>query len=130
MANVLDTNTLTRFLTFDDPRKALAVKRLLENSDEDLLVPDVLLAEIVWLLGSFYKQTRKDIVEKLNILLSIGVLQINREIILQTLNNFSKYNISWVDAYACALVQLGQAGGIYSYDRGIDKVPDVKRLEP
>lgn len=130
MLRVLDTSALTRYLTLDDPSKANAVRLLLKSSKDELLLPDVLVAEQVWLLGSFYKVTKKDIGERIEGLLSIKKIKMNRNIITHTLSIFVNFNISWVDAYACALVQLGEASGIYSYDRGIDKIPGVKRLEP
>lgn len=130
MAKILDTSALTRFLTYDDPRKATAVKKLLKGSKEELLLPDVLIAELVWLLGSFYKMTRDDIGDRLTGLFAIETLKINRAVIFQTLEIYKNINISWIDAYACALVQSGEADGIYSYDKGISRVSGIKRLEP
>jgi len=129
MSKILDTSTITRYLTYDDPKKAEAVRNLLKNPKTELLIPDVIIAELVWLLGSFYKMTKKNIADRLDGLLAIETLKINRVLISQTLGIYKSINISWIDAYTCAIVQLGEADGIYSYDRGI-KVPNVKRLEP
>lgn len=130
MAKVLDTSTLTRYLTYDDPQKAEAVRTLLKKTKDELLLPDVIIAELVWLLGSFYKMTNEEISERLNGLLAIRTLKINRSLISRTIEVYGSIHISWIDAYACALVQLKEANGIYSYDKGLSKIPGVKRQEP
>lgn len=130
MGSVLDSNTLLRFFTNDDPQKAEAVEKLLKRPRRDLLLPDVLVSEVIWTLTSFYKLPRVKVVEEFKSIFGLAVIRANKTLLLQALENYTTYNIDWVDAYACALVQVGEAESIYSYDSDIDKVSDVKRLMP
>jgi predicted nucleic-acid-binding protein len=69
---VIDTNLLVRYLTDDEPSKANEVKRLLLTAAEGkikLLIPSVVTAELVWVLQSFYKLERGEIVPLLSAIL-------------------------------------------------------------
>ncbi len=58
----LDTNVIIRILTHDDPAQLAAIGRLFEsNPDETFLVPDVVLAEVVWTLRATYRWERTQI---------------------------------------------------------------------
>ena len=55
MARFLDTNILVRYLIRDDEEKALACLTLLERAgrgEEKLVTSDLVIAEVVWVLGS------------------------------------------------------------------------------
>ena len=55
---VLDTNLLVRYLTEDEPAKADAVENLLDKASRGevrLVIPSVVMAELVWVLESFYR---------------------------------------------------------------------------
>lgn len=127
---ILDTNLLIRFLTFDNAEKAQKVESLLKTSKNKLYLSDVALAEIVWVLKSVYEQEKEEIITKLRSLLTIPKIKVNGKVISQALNNYECHNIGWIDAYLFALVQTGKYQGIYSYDRSLDRISDVKRLEP
>lgn len=69
---VIDTNLLVRYLTEDEPSKAGEVKRLLLAAAEGkikLLIPSVVLAEMVWVLQSYYNLERGETVPLLNAIL-------------------------------------------------------------
>ena len=86
---VIDTNLLVRYLTEDDPSKANDVRRLLLKAAQGevrLLVPSVVIAELVWVLESFYRLERSRIVPLLNVVLSgintyflVENIKLNRE---------------------------------------------------
>jgi predicted nucleic-acid-binding protein len=83
---VIDTNLLVRYLTEDDPSKANDVKRLLLRAAQDeirLLIPSVVIAELVWVLQSFYKLERREIVPLLKAILhthGVEVTEMGRSI--------------------------------------------------
>lgn len=130
MSLILDTNILIRYLTGDDPQKAIAVEKLLKSSPVKLTLPDVAVAEMVWVLVSVYKQTREEITNHINALMKLPTIKINQKLIEQTLLNFADKKLGWVDAYLLALIQLGKHKGIYSYDQYFDKIPQSNRREP
>ena len=128
--NLLDTNLIIRFLTADDPKKALKVKRLLSRGGQ-IFIPDMVFAEIAWVLNTAYGINREEIYNKLKSLLNLNAVRCDKILILLTLENYHNYSfLSFVDAYLAALVQRKQSKSFYSYDRDFDKVKGVKRIEP
>jgi len=54
----LDANIFIRYLTNDEPAKADRVEKLLDQAakgKERLMTTEMVLAEVVWVLESFYK---------------------------------------------------------------------------
>ncbi len=127
---LLDTNLIIRYLTEDDKKKATAVEELLKKPESKLYLVDVAIAEIIWVLKSVYGENREEVVKKLRILLSSTTIKYNKEVITQTLKNYEEKNIGWVDAYLAALIQVGKYKALYSYDKGLDKIPGIRRIEP
>src|SRR5207245_5310987 len=58
----LDTNVLIRHLTGDPPAQARRATAFLAAADE-LLVPDLIVAEVVFVLESFYEVERAQVAE-------------------------------------------------------------------
>ncbi len=65
----LDTNVLVRLITRDDPGQARAVDALLSTPDETFFLPDLVLAELAWVLARSYGFSRDEIMEVLAALL-------------------------------------------------------------
>lgn len=61
----LDTNILVRLITRDDPEQAVAVDALLSSPDETFFLPDIVLAELAWVLARSYGFSRAEIMEVL-----------------------------------------------------------------
>jgi len=60
----LDTNVLVRFLVEDDPAQGRRAKALLQkaiDADEPCFVSDVVVCEVVWVLGTSYRVGRTEI---------------------------------------------------------------------
>lgn len=130
-SKVVDSNLIIRFLAEDDSVKADAVERLLRNADpNELEIPDVIIAEIAWVLLSFYKLSKEEVIEKLEGLLTLENLKLNRGVLKRTIDIFRQYNLSYTDAYLSAYALENNAGAIYSYDEGLDKVKEIKRFKP
>lgn len=127
----IDSNLIIRYLAEDDTLKADAVEKLLKKAEKDELeIPDVIIAEIAWVLSSFYKLAKEEVVEKLEGLLTLENIKLNRPVLKRTTDFYRKYNISYTDAYLIAYTLENNLNAIYSYDEGLDKVKEVRRLEP
>lgn len=63
----VDTNILVRFVTQDDSKQTPSVNALIE-SGASFFIPDLVLAECVWVLRRSYKWTRKDVQQTLEAL--------------------------------------------------------------
>ena len=129
MVKILDANVIIRYLIEDDEKKAGAIESLLK-SDEVLILTDVTVSEIIWVLSSYYENTREEVVEKISTLVQLSSIKCNKKVVLLALSLFQKHNIDWVDAYLAAYGEENNIDKIYSYDHDLDKVKGVKRLEP
>ena len=130
MAKLLDTNLIVHFLLNDPPQQADVVEKLLKKSQEVLILPNIVVAEIIYVLHSNYKFSKEEIIEKVYDFIQTSTIICNRELIFNSLINYLNHNISFVDAYLAAYTQLEKLEGIYSFDEGLDKVKSIKRFKP
>jgi len=105
MRKLLDTNLFIRFLLKDIPSQAQAVKKILETGSEELILTDVGLAEIVWVLTSYYQLPKTEVVDKLLNLLALKKIQANKDILVRALKSYQSLNIDFIDAYLGAYAQ-------------------------
>ena len=127
---VIDTNILVRYLTEDDPSKANDVKRLLLAAAQGgirLLIPSVVIAELVWVLQSFYKLDRGEIVPLLTAILHTrGVEVSDKAIVSDAIAMYGDGPIDFIDAWVVAYAKEVDARTIYTFDRkhfkGIDGI--------
>ncbi len=133
MAHFLDANIFLRFLTGDDRFKAAACRDLIRKTvdgEVELETHPLILAEVVWVLESYYKLPRMQIAEKLDLILNTPNLTIADG------NAFSEavelYSQSALDLADCFVVALATRAGsaLISYDAGFDRLHGVVRKEP
>jgi predicted nucleic acid-binding protein len=123
---VLDTNILVRFITEDNPKQAGKVRELLEKSRGEFFIPDLVISEIAYVLTYVYKIPKREIINKLRILIDFEKFDTNEKMILRTLEIFEQNKISFNDSYILALNKLGKTGMVYTFDKKMSKVPGVK----
>jgi len=126
--SIIDTNLLIRFLVEDDKLKASKVADLLVSSEKKVLL-DIVFAEIVWLLSSFYSLSKEDIVQKLRSIIHAKSIYCDKKLFDGVLSLWEANNISFVDAYIAAKAETDNLV-IYSYDKDFDKIKTVTRKEP
>lgn len=130
----IDANVILRFLTNDDPAKAQACARLLEkaeNNQQQIWLPDLVLADVVWTLEKYYRQSKERIVDLMIPIISLrGVHCARKEVIFQAFRLYVDHNIDWTDAFVAAQVLGGKSATIYSYDRDFDQISGLTRVEP
>lgn len=129
MPKLVDTNLIIRFLVNDNPQQALAAEKVFKQSS-DLIITDIAVAEVVWTLQSFYTFSRQEIVEKIFKFFQSKNFIYNQELLFNSLFLYLNYNISFVDAYLAAFCELEKLEGIYSFDKGLDKIKQLKRFKP
>ena len=123
----LDTNVILRYLLGD--REASKVEKILKGKNT-LIIPDIVVAEVIWTLGRFYKWPKEKIAQFIFVLLKCGSIEFNENIIFPTLSMFLKYNIRYTDAYMSVVMKQSKIKEIYSFDQDFDKIQEVNRLEP
>lgn len=126
---VVDADVIIRFLTNDDPQKASRFEKYLQTGNEVNLL-DVTFAEIFWTLISFYKFKKEKVIFVLESLVNLSKIKANKELLLKTISVLKESKISFIDAYLCSWTQLKDDGKILSYDKGLDKLGFISRMEP
>lgn len=128
MPKAIDANLILRYL-LDDP-EAPKVEKLLKNKKQKLILPDVVGAEVVWTLDSFYNWKRTRIADFVTTLIHLPTVRANEKVLTKTLDTFKNKNVDFVDAYLAAFAEEEKLEGIYSFDRDFNKIPGARRLEP
>ncbi len=129
---LVDANVIVRFLTADHATQSPTARKIFTQASQgkmSLLLSDVCLAEVAWLLKSFYKIDRSQIAQWLTLIVdSPGLKVTHKAISLDALQRYRDHNIDYIDAYHAA---LAHAKGIpvVSFDRDFDRFTDIKRVE-
>jgi len=126
----VDTNVLIRHLTRDPPDQAERATRFLATAD-DLLLPDLIVAELAYVLGSFYKAPRPQVATSIRaILVYPSIRTLDRDLLLRAVEVYEYEGLGFADAYLVASAERSGVGTIVSFDRSIDRVTTVRRFEP
>ena len=70
----IDANIILRHLTNDVPSQAKQAEELLkrvEEGIEEVFLPEIFLADIIWILEKYYKQPREEIREWITAIISL-----------------------------------------------------------
>ncbi len=130
----VDTNIFLRYLTADNIAKYERCRELFKSAVEgriSLLTSDMVIAELIWTLQSYYKVPKNEVVEKLSIIVSTPNLNIpNSDIIAEALAVYSRKNIHYIDAYNAVFMKYHNTSEIYSYDSDFDSIGGIERIEP
>ncbi len=130
----VDANVIIRLLTDQPPEMAEKAEQLFAAVDQGgitLFVADLVVAEVVWVLKSFYSFSPVEISTLLYDFLSNDGLQCeDKPGLLKALSIYKDKNIDFIDALlAVQMVRLGIVN-IYSFDAHFDRLPGITRLTP
>lgn len=130
MTAFVDTNVLIRHLTGDPPAMASRATRYLETADE-LLLPDLILAEVAYVLESFYEVPRAQVATTLRAVLAFPAIRVlDADLLQRAVEVYDVHRLDFADAYLVANAERTGIGVIASFDRTIDRVTTVRREEP
>jgi len=126
----LDTNVLIRHLTGDPPEQARKATAFLARTEE-LLVPDLILAEVVFVLESFYEVERERVAELARSIIGFqSVRVVDASLLLRAIEVYEVDRLDFAEAYLVASAEMSGVGALASFDRSIDRVATVQRVEP
>jgi predicted nucleic-acid-binding protein len=126
----LDTNVLLRHLTGDPPELAQRATQFLTDADE-LLVPDLIVAEVVYVLESFYEVERPRVAELVRAVIAFPAITVlDQDLLLRAIEIYEIHRIDFAEAYLVASAERSDVNVVVSFDRSIDRVGTVHRLEP
>jgi uncharacterized protein len=131
----LDANVFIRYLTNDDPAKADRVERLLDlaaKGKEKLMTTEMVIAEVVWVLESFYKLGNSVIGPMIKAILATpGLEVINGPLVGKAVEVYMAANIDFIDGYIVAVMERHHVDEIFSYDKKhLSRIAAIRRKEP
>ncbi|MFP3907617.1 MAG: PIN domain-containing protein [Acidimicrobiales bacterium] len=130
MTAFVDTNVLVRHLTGDPPTLASRATAYLA-AGELLLVPDLIVAETVYVLESFYEVPRPLVAEAIRSLVAFeSVICVDPALMLRTVELFELERMDFADAYLVANAETTGVDRVASFDRDLDRIPGIDRVEP
>lgn len=132
MTYILDTNIFLRTLIKEDEKSFSDCVNLLElvkKNKINAVVPGVVLSEIVWVLRSFYKIPKSEVVKSVKSIQKLSGLKIiDGYQYDQALDFYGEKNVKYIDCLIASLVK-DESYTVVSYDKDFDKLK-IKRQQP
>lgn len=133
-----DTNLFIRLFANDDPVQTHAVLHLLKTAEQQnlkLITNVTVIAEIVWVLESFFNLEHPQIREHIWAILNHPGIEItDSALISQAIDTYVAKNIDFIDAYNAYWMKANNIQSIYTFDKrhfmridGLDvRVPTIE----
>jgi predicted nucleic-acid-binding protein len=117
---ILDTNVLIRHLTGDPPDQAEIATDFMATA-RSVLIPDVVVAECVFVLESYYGVERWRIAEMMRSALETVTPLAYDPAMYRYLELYETVNVGFVDAYLLAQAEYGNWGPVVTFDRDLKR---------
>jgi uncharacterized protein len=125
---------ILRYLTRDPPDLAEAAFKTFSAAQQGMVVlvlSPVTVAEIVWVLESFYRYPKAQISETMSHFLRCDGLEVmDLDLLLHALNLYGEKNIDFADALLAGVALSRDLKFIYSFDKHFARIPGVVKVEP
>lgn len=121
---------IIRHLTGDPPAQAARATAALAGA-ERLLLTDLVVAECIYVLQSFYEVGRARVAELMRAAIalpSIGV--IDAPLLRRALEVYEHDRLDFAEAYLVAQAEATGVGAVLTFDRAVDRVASVERIAP
>jgi predicted nucleic acid-binding protein len=126
----VDTNILVRHLTGDPPGMAVRASRFLAE-ERDLFLTDLVVAETIYVLESFYEAPRHVVAEAVRALIAFeSVVCVDPSLLLRALEVYEVDRLDFAEAYLVGCAETTGVGRVASFDRSLSRVDTVERIEP
>jgi predicted nucleic-acid-binding protein len=100
-------------------------------SDDAWLLSDLVLAECVYVLESFYEVERTRVADLMRAALALSAVSVvDAQLLLRALEVYETERLDFAEAYLVASAEATGVEKILSFDRAIDRVGTVSRVEP
>ena len=91
----------------------------------------MIFAEVVYVLESFYELERRQVAERLRAVIgSPAIIVLDASVLFRALEVYEVHRIDFAEAYLAACAETSGIGVVASFDRTIDRVGTVQRIEP
>ena len=130
MSAFVDTNILVRHLTGDPADMAARATAYLAEAAE-MYLTDLIVAETVYVLESFYEAPREQVGAAMRSLVSMrSVVTVDPALLLRAIEVYETDRLDFAEAYVVACAESTGVCRVASFDRSIDRVDTVDRIEP
>ncbi len=130
MIAFVDTNILIRHLTGDPPAQAARATRFLAEAEE-LLLADLIVAEVVYVFESFYEVERARVGELVRAIIAFDAVRVvDEDLLLRAVEVYEIERLDFAEAYLVASAERAGVDTIASFDRSIDRLITVTGIEP
>lgn len=97
----------------------------------DLLLADLIVAETVYVLESFYEVPRPQVAVAMRSLIAYdSIVTVDPALLLRAIEVHEIDRLDFAEAYLVACAESTGVGGVASFDKSIDRVKTVTRIEP
>lgn len=109
---------------------AVRATAVLAEADQ-LLLTDLVLAECVYVLESYYEVERPRVADLMRSAIGLRSIQtVGTSTLLRALEVYELERLDFAEAYLVALTESTGVDEIVSFDRSIDRIDTVSRREP
>ncbi|MFZ4719248.1 MAG: PIN domain-containing protein [Ilumatobacteraceae bacterium] len=130
MTAFVDTNVLVRHLTGDPPAMAARATAFLTEQPA-LYLADLIVAETVYVLESFFEAPRHQIAAAMRSLVSMrSMVTADPALLLRAVEVYEVHRLDFAEAYLVANAERSGVGAVASFDRAVERMPTVRRVEP
>ena len=129
----IDTNIFIRFLVKDDARMFRECSELIDEIQHEHILaytPIPVLAEVQWVLKSFYKFEKSEVVKALKSIIAFSQEPPDVPAAGTALSLYEQHSVKFIDALIASHPRIQDGSmAVISYDKDFDKL-GVSRLEP
>lgn len=122
----IDTNYLLRFLLKDIRSQYQEAKQLLlkgAQGEEKLVTSTVVFFELYWVLSSYYKKNKSDLVVLFKKVLDLDFVVLKeRSILIDTVEHFSNTNFDLEDCYNLSFAKTHKIKEFKTFDEKLTKL--------
>lgn len=130
MSAFVDTNILVRRLTGDPPAMAARATAFLHKAST-LYLTDLVVAETVSVLESFYEAPREQVAEAVRSLVTFRSIScVDPALLLRAVEVYEVERVDFAEAYLVACAESSGVVRVASFDRSLHRITTVDRVEP
>ncbi len=126
----LDTNVIIRHLTGDPPEQAARATAALASA-ERLLLANLVVAECVYVLESFYDVQRTQVAELMRAAIALPSISVlDAPTLRRALEVYETDRLDFAEAYLVAHAETTGIAAVLTFDRAVDRIQSITRIEP
>lgn len=130
MKAVLDTNVLVRHLTANPSEQGQRATAFLARAEE-LLLTDIVVAELVYALETVYRVERAQVAELVRAAIAFpAIVVLDEVLLLRALELYERERLDFVTAYLAADAERSGVGSVASFYRSLERIESVELVEP